>query len=804
MATSVRVYIESISSLRDGKRHFRNMMKTHGSAPKTNLPEQPVDLEAGMSSSNLGMVVIEVKVGAVKKRTTAFRISGEVTVPVKESMLMPTPYRREADPEGEELVIRILQVGHLMPDKLVAEATLPLQLDTAADIPVLRKGIEVGFVRYTLTEVREAFMPVSHESSQSHNLGRMAMKLRNRVVDNMLVRSGPSGQSWGISSRRPLLPVDDAEDSVAECKVIIDSVEGLAAKFGKPYFMVSVEGQSFRASRFSHATQGDLTYTFSVKSFRSSIQIYCYDDVSVERSTAVGRILLPLSDLFWDAGRAPTVGALCATLRRKSQLQRSYKAHFMPMGKAGSAAKAQADVFQAALKVGAGLKKANVFGLVQLRVELTLGPSSKGQLLETARRIVSKAARRGEGPVMGPSVSGKTEDSDAEPSLWSVIRNVDVNGVMANINRLETLAFTAPRGIVRWLRVSQRRGIVCGFLWLAFCVLGFFPPPVWLCLVYFWVFLLINGLLAARQRAEDWSDVRKPVFNVWKEDNVRSVAPGTGPSIKEALSAFKQVIQDLERSTRTAVSFLERVAGLLTFADGPSSLLFYLGFGLAAVNSSIAFFLWSYIDPHGSYALGFAGLGICLLLSGALSKHHKAERRPMTRDDLLRPLELALWPLAKFNDLFDQSPDSAELAHRFISTRIQCQGISALLNIQIVSARDLHNADWMRGDKSDPYCICQIRGKPRSRFQTAVVKNCLDPTWNFETTLQYDVGDLLVFTVMDKDFGKADDTLGTATLPSLQIFPSGFDGELELQLYGKKQGFLRVIVTVVSDSEEED
>mmetsp|Transcript_9920 Transcript_9920/g.27027 ORF Transcript_9920/g.27027 Transcript_9920/m.27027 type:complete len:105 (-) Transcript_9920:152-466(-) len=47
---------------------------------------------------------------------------------------------------------------------------------------------------------------------------------------------------------------------------------------------------------------------------------------------------------------------------------------------------------------------------------------------------------------------------------------------------------------------------------------------------------------------------------------------------------------------------------------------------------------------------------------------------------------------------------------------------------------------------------------------------------------------------MDRDVGKADDMLGSATVASEQILPSGFEGELPLLGAGKAGAFLRVAV----------
>merc|ERR1711971_61852 len=118
------------------------------------------------------------------------------------------------------------------------------------------------------------------------------------------------------------------------------------------------------------------------------------------------------------------------------------------------------------------------------------------------------------------------------------------------------------------------------------------------------------------------------------------------------------------------------------------------------------------------------------------------------------------------------------------------------LEISIVGARGVRDADWMPGGgKSDPYCVCEIPQKPQSKLQTPVIDGTLEPAWNFKGTIPDHVeGDSLVFTVYDKDIGKTDDLLGTVTLTPQQ-FLRGFAGELPLNDAGKGiQAFLNVKV----------
>ncbi|CAE8676825.1 unnamed protein product [Polarella glacialis] len=113
--------------------------------------------------------------------------------------------------------------------------------------------------------------------------------------------------------------------------------------------------------------------------------------------------------------------------------------------------------------------------------------------------------------------------------------------------------------------------------------------------------------------------------------------------------------------------------------------------------------------------------------------------------------------------------------------------LGPMLEVTIFSARGLRDADWFPGGGgSDPYCICEIQGKGTSKFQTKTIDNCNDPVWNKTSMLEdFCKGDDLLFTVYDKDVGKADDLLGKVLLPGNQILDSkGFKGELKLMFTG--------------------
>lgn len=110
------------------------------------------------------------------------------------------------------------------------------------------------------------------------------------------------------------------------------------------------------------------------------------------------------------------------------------------------------------------------------------------------------------------------------------------------------------------------------------------------------------------------------------------------------------------------------------------------------------------------------------------------------------------------------------------------------LFVKLLSASGLRAAD--RGGKSDPYCLCEVAGKPMSRFKTQVIKKTLNPEWNEEAEITgFMKGDNLDIHVYDHDGGnKVGDNLGTIILSNAQFDPTGFSGTVQLTGAGSKEG----------------
>eukprot|EP00440_Ansanella_granifera_P022228 gb/GFBE01024148.1/.p1 GENE.gb/GFBE01024148.1/~~gb/GFBE01024148.1/.p1 ORF type:complete len:350 (+),score=39.05 gb/GFBE01024148.1/:1-1050(+) len=132
-----------------------------------------------------------------------------------------------------------------------------------------------------------------------------------------------------------------------------------------------------------------------------------------------------------------------------------------------------------------------------------------------------------------------------------------------------------------------------------------------------------------------------------------------------------------------------------------------------------------------------------------------------------------------------RSTTSLETAgERMMLRQLTCP-VGRALRVIIYGAKNLVNKDtarWEKPDCSDPYVICEIPGKPRGRIITPVVWDTLHPVWNYESRVHDFVAasDKLVFTVYDRDTDKRDDLLGSAELTASEIWPRGFEGNLEL------------------------
>jgi len=110
------------------------------------------------------------------------------------------------------------------------------------------------------------------------------------------------------------------------------------------------------------------------------------------------------------------------------------------------------------------------------------------------------------------------------------------------------------------------------------------------------------------------------------------------------------------------------------------------------------------------------------------------------------------------------------------------------LVVSIISADGLKSADRvpLGPGSSDPYCICEVVGRPETRTSTDMVRRAHNPMWLHMCVLEgWRLGDSLLFTIWDRDRFKFDDRLGWAELPTKGARPPCFDGNLVLRGAGR-------------------
>jgi len=631
--------------------------------------------KADDGSAALGDVAIEAQVGAVKKRTKAFKVEGQPQVEVGESLLLPAPSEREV------LTLRIWRVNiGLLPDALVGETELGKGMEDGGEVAVYRQGKQAGSVWLNVVPVEGSFVPVAAEDDAEvkanplDKANSVLLKLRNKLGNT------DEFKSLTVLTRRPLLGRPASKESIGECTVIIEGVRGLANVVQEPFLVLGVDGQEFRAENLAHCSQADLTYKFQVSSMQDNLSIYCFDDLKSDRNRAVGRILVPLSCLLRKAGDMPGPGGLCSAICASNCIGTRLTAQFLPLLKDGLSAATGADRFRPAVKgqKNMGMLKSGVFGAVTLELQLVLNSRSNSQLKSYASSVftgpcsvTAEQSRRS----LGSSGEG------SEPSLIDVLKSINIEKLIRNGNRLETICESEAQGLIRWLRAGGiRHAVLAGSFWIAFCMLGFFPPPNWAVPLYICAACIGNGYLVGKQREEDWQKLvtlkppllqeslneplletavtsaskgpqRKNAIIVWDDEN----APETAT---ETIANFKKTVTDIDRNLTTLVSFIERISNMFSFADAAATVMCQIVSVIAAGSLSLIFFLYSWceIDPSGSKAS--AVIGFALIFAVALSSPPKKDDDPFVG-------------LAQFNEALQCVPDQQELIHRYIATRIQ-------------------------------------------------------------------------------------------------------------------------------------
>lgn len=480
-----------------------------------------------------------------------------------------------------------------------------------------------------------------------------------------------------LRMRRPGLPNNGT------CDVDITEVKGLTG-LHRPYIVVRLQGHEFRAEdidgRGNPAVRGaPQRFQFVIASLTENLEIYVYQDIQGPHCAA-GRILVPLTDVLWPVGEAPGLWRFIAGFERQEQekpYRKQYHLQFLPPSEWGDGS-GDATFLDCYGPASVDSARKFAFGSVKLELEVALRCELQPliqfygcSVLEHALR----AARLGEG---GPSccrgqprygrparVAAELEGeaSAAEALVWSA----DFRSVLRSLERLRHGMARPVAGLPRWIRASPMNAYGAAACWFIFCFFGFFPCSLWKTPIYAWLLLVVNGLLAASQRLQDWDSREagvKPLF--WRDEALAEGAVAAdghdievGHHTKAATNSFvsrcRRSLYDAEPLLLTEAGFWERLRNVLSFADGAASAACFSGLGVLAAALSLSLFLVTTFDPGLSLVCGVYG-AIGLL---TFSRSGAGPRRE------------SLWWQWAFNEALACVPDDALMVHRYVATRLQ-------------------------------------------------------------------------------------------------------------------------------------
>mmetsp|Transcript_56858 Transcript_56858/g.184202 ORF Transcript_56858/g.184202 Transcript_56858/m.184202 type:complete len:851 (+) Transcript_56858:48-2600(+) len=489
----------------------------------------------------------------------------------------------------------------------------------------------------------------------------------NRVVDG--IRGGLPGAHVGprqLRMRPPHLP------SIGTCDIVISNIEGLSS-LQRPYFIVGLEGQEFRAEDVLHPRGDGLRYQFAVGSVLSNLQIHVFQDTPGPHFAA-GRILLPLADVLWSVVEPPTVGRLKSSVESRDvpYSRRYVGAKFLLPSATGEGSTDFSFSESFGTESLHSPPKAHL-GSVVIQIEVTLRKEVQPLLALYATSMLASAQRVHQQfgqPETSPTASPLSGAGDAFPSA-------DLSRAQQALQRARHRSEASSNGIGRLLQEQQLNGYIAAGIWFTFCGAGFFPCSLWALPFYTWIALLGNGLLAASQRSKDWRRRESGLAQFADDVDGRSSNGGHGRSPVNAGVAspvsskherveaeLRKFLGEAERFFAAAAGFAEKLRNLLTFADVAASAAFFAVLGLLAAALTFSLLLATLFDPSHRFICGLYGAAGLLAYSRAAPKGSGSSSGSSSES----------WKRA-FNEVFACVPDDAQMLHRFVATRIQCEEV---------------------------------------------------------------------------------------------------------------------------------
>jgi len=456
-----------------------------------------------------------------------------------------------------------------------------------------------------------------------------------------------------LRMRHPALPF------LGTCDVAVMGIRGLPSTFQQPFVIIGLEGQEYLVEDLS---RGGLQYSFAIGAVQSDITLYCFD-ASQSRNSPVGRILLPISELLWPAGEAPSLGRLRMSFEKDAPpFQRQFLLQFLPASELGNnhGDPAFVDRFEPGLSEARrhGPEHFGAFGEVLLSIEVNLTervPSLMGLYLES---IIAGAQGF---TLWSPELERPLEPELVEPSALHVANSPTLRSLLSHLSRLKNYTMQPSMGFVRFLQEEPWHGYMAAACWFLFCVMGFFPCSLWLLPIYIWLALLGNGLLAASQRSHDWEckGQEAQVLFASSEPSMFPVPQEPGGEVWSAIAIFRRRVLEVEPFVRLAVVCLERASNALNFADGPASTACFLALGAACGLLSLSLLIITTFDPELSFICGLYGAVGMVMMSRRQQAPLQGGKAPP------RGFQLALC------QALSCVPHQADFAHRFVASRVQ-------------------------------------------------------------------------------------------------------------------------------------
>mmetsp|Transcript_35825 Transcript_35825/g.116115 ORF Transcript_35825/g.116115 Transcript_35825/m.116115 type:complete len:736 (+) Transcript_35825:54-2261(+) len=620
------------------------------------LDDSAGDMQVTMLKKGKPRCVLRLKVSSGLQTTAAF--AGKPPTPSSLQQALRTALAPSAD-SGSEVQIQVVRPRSVWASDGNVHSRSAMQSERSPDIEEApsRDGSEQRPL------IKEAPAGSPHKLPVLEGAGVSMAAALNRVVDG--IRGGLQGAQVGprqLRMRPPHLP------NIGTCDIVISNINGLSS-LQRPYFIVGLEGQEFRAEDVLHPRGDGLRYQFEVGSVLSNLQIHVFQDTPGPHFAA-GRILLPLADVLWSVVEPPTVGRLRSSVESTAvPYSRRYEGvkFLLPSATGeGSTDFSFSESFgPEALHSPA---KAHL-GSVVIQIDCTLRKEVQPLLALYATSMLASAQRVHQQfgqPERLPTASPMSGAGDAYPSA-------DLSRAQQALQRARHRSEATSNGIGRWLQEQQLHGYIAAGIWFTFCGAGFFPCSLWALPFYTWLALLGNGLLAASQRSEDWLRRESGLAQFADDVDGRSSNGGHGRSPVNAGVAspvsskherveaeLRKFLGEADRFFAAVAGFAERLQNLLTFADVAASAAFFAVLGLLAAALTFSLLLATLFDPSHCFICGLYGAVGLLSYSRAAPKGSGSSSQS--------------WKQA-FNEVFACVPDDAQMLHRFVATRIQCEEV---------------------------------------------------------------------------------------------------------------------------------